>query len=189
MNQYKLQIRNVEKYAREFWDNPTGRANENTLDYIQKMNDDCSELYENICDPLLLAHNWAFNCTIPPKEFSILEVDDNINLIKSHTYQDVWVSLPQKKVVYDYRIGISNTNKQNIWALLEALKDSETGETICMTNNFNLKEMMHIKTASEFMNLGINSPPEFTFSTPIYLLEKANNRPAGALNKYFDKGD
>ncbi|MEK7435106.1 MAG: hypothetical protein AABZ74_18390 [Cyanobacteriota bacterium] len=188
MSNYKLEIKNIEKYAREFWNNPKGEAEEFTLDYIQKMTDDSSELHGDIGLPILVANHWAFNCEIPPEEFSILEVDDKNNILKSYSYKDVWDNLPKKKVIYDYRVGISNTNKKNIWALLEPLKDVETGETVCITNSFNLQFMMHIKTAYEFMNQGIDSPPEFIFSTPNYFLEKANNRPAGALNKYFDKG-
>lgn len=182
MNKYRLQINNIEQYARKYWDNSRGKLAANAIDYIEYMNNDTSELHDHICDPLVTANHWGNNCNIPKEDFTVQEIDENNDVVKTYSYQEVWDQLPKMKV--RYKSEMEKVGRKNIDTLLEPLTDLETGKVVCMTNYGNHMFMMHTELLEDFIN---KSELESVIECPVYLLEKANNQPNGVLNKYFDK--
>lgn len=183
MNRYRLQIKDIEKYARAFWDNLNGKVNECTASYIQYMTNDCAELHYNVCDAFVISNHWHSNCSIPKEDFAILEIDSHDNIVvKEYTYEKAWAGLDKKNV--SYRSDVSGVTKSNIFRLLEPLTDVKTGEVVCMTSYFNLLYMMHLDLHDNFEECNFT---EFKFESPVYLLSRANKKGAGALNKYFDE--
>ena len=100
MNKYKLQINDIKKYAREYWKGTERNVRVHTQDYVDKMTTDTSELHNHICDALVMANCWGFNCGIPKEDFTIQEIDENNNIVKTYSYQEVWDQLPKIKVNY-----------------------------------------------------------------------------------------
>ena len=181
MNKYKLQINGIEKYARTFWGNNENEVlDEFSEDYIEKMTDDTSELHNHICGALIPAHQWGSNCDIIKEDFTILEIDANNNIIKSYTYQEVWDLLPKKKVFY--KNDVSQLTRGNIDTCLEPIIDVETNKVICNTNFSNIMNMIHRDLYDDFIE---GNSSEHYFEIPVYFLDKVDNQPAGALNKYF----
>lgn len=179
---YKLQINEIKKYARRFWGNEIGKIDENSQSYIDYMTNDTSQLHENICDALVIGTHWGNNCSIPKDDLSIIEVDVNGNEIKTYSYQEVWDLLPKKNVTS--KSEIQKVTRKGIFKKLEPIVDVSTGQVICNTNFINITYMMHIDFIESFLN---SNDFDFTFETPIYLLEKVDNKIAGVLNKYFDE--
>ncbi|RYX93369.1 hypothetical protein EON78_06270, partial [bacterium] len=164
MNKYRLQINEIEKYAREFWEDKSKKGNEHTHEYIEYMTIDSSDLYEHICDPLVVANYWGVNCSIPKENFFIEEIDQNNQLVKSYSYQEVWDLLPKIKV--SYKAEMEKFNRGNVDTLMEPLTDIRTGQTLYQTNSGNHMFMMHLEAFEEYYN---NSNIEEILEVPVYL--------------------
>jgi len=178
MNKYKLQIINIEKYAREYWEDDNKNPNKDTQRYIKYMKKDTSKLYSHICEPLIIANHWGFNCTIPKENLTIQEFDDKNTLLKTYTYQEVWNLLPKTKV--NYKDDMKNLNRRNVDTFLEPLTNTETGKVVCMTNYGNHIFMIHTDLFEEFFN---GKSIQKSMECPIYILEKVNNQPSGVLHR------